>query len=361
MSSSSASVLVERFDAYLHRRSRSALDFGPGEAVTATVALLRGCRRAAGRFEGVQWWLRADGCPIAVEDEEGPDAVAATADAIAHVASMADDPTRDVLVRVRVSVLTLPPREWEELERRLFRHARPMPLVLGPLTPLEQPPIDDRSAAGPSALTLALVDAGLGEAVREAWRDLCARWRDSRALRLGTVSAAGALVVLAGALAWPHPGAPADPSPGAPSAEVVEAPRSTAPPVVRVPPSPTPEGPIDLEAAEGESPAVAPALPAETAGPSLDDPVEAARALFRDMDRCDGEAACIAAFAEDATAPREPLPHGAAGADVELIDDFGGVVVVRLTVDGATQYVTLVRRKDRWLVRAARTVADQPS
>ncbi|MDQ1084198.1 MULTISPECIES: hypothetical protein [Microbacterium] len=371
MSPSSTSVLVEPFDVYLWRRSRSALPLTPGEAVTATVGLLRGCRHATGRFEGAEWWLRADGCPVAVEEEKNQDVIAATADTLEGLASLTGEgATREIIVRARESVLTLPPREWEALERRLFQHADPVPLVLGPLTPTGDDPgtTDERAAPGAASRVLALVDADLADAARDVAGDLRARWRTSRAVRVGVLTAAAALIVVGGVLAWPRPGQPAVSAPEAPPT-TVGAPPSVAASTVPSPPvallaaaPPGFEGP-----ASDDPPAVGDGTPQETVAPTavggttVADPVEGARALFADVDRCAGEATCLAAFEEDSTSAREPLLPGAANGDVALIDDFGGVAVVRLTGAGTIQYVTIVRQKDRWLVRTVRTVADQPS
>lgn len=394
MSTSAASVLVEPFDAYLRRRSLSAVAFTPGEAVTVAIALLRGCRRATGRFTGAVWWVRADGCPVAVEDDESPDAIAATADTLEQIATITEeDATREMLTRARESVLTRPPREWEALERRLFHHADPLPLVLGPLTPVTGAPSDpgvdapsggaaawdvpaasrspaaSRDVVGPGAPSrvLALVDADLADAVQEVLREFRTRWRTSRVVRLGAMGAAAALVAVIGLLVWTSPVTPeataVDPSP-TPSDGI---PRSTQAPT---------ELPAELvTSSDSPSPPSAPVSPdraADTTGSTAapppqggamlsDDPVTAARAVFTEVDRCADDTACVAAYEGDSTSSREPLPPGAASGDIQLIDDFGGVAVVRLAVDAITQYVTLVRQEDRWLVRAVRTVADQPS
>jgi hypothetical protein len=365
MSSSAASVLVEPFDAYLRRRSRSATPFEAGEAVTAAVALLRGCRSATGRFAGTRWWLRADGCPVAEEEEGGPDAIAATAETLERLASITDDDaTRDMLTRARESVLTLPPREWDAVERRLFQHAHPIPLVLGPLTPVvevESAPVRQAKPGAASRL-LALVDADLADAVNEVVRDVRARWRSSPAVRLGTLGAAGAVIVVTGLLVWPTHDESAASTPGPSVARAIgESPSGSDPSAFATDPAaqtasvaPTPippSAPPDEAVSEPEQ-------PGEGSTATSGDLVGTARDLFAEISRCAGDAACMAAHEEDSGFPREPL---LAGADIQLIDDFGGVFVVRLGLDTATQYVTLVSQRDRWLVRAVRTVADQPS
>ncbi|MDQ1136717.1 hypothetical protein QE410_001516 [Microbacterium sp. SORGH_AS 1204] len=359
MSDSPASVLAEPFEAYLDRRARSNLPFAPGEAVTAAVALLRGCRRATGTFVGTRWWLRADGCPIVREEGDGPDAVAATADVLERVAANAsDDSTRGILARARESVLTLPPREWESLERRLFQHADPLPLILGPLTPVggEPPPPPAPETVAPVSRVLALVDADLALTVQEALRDLRERWRTSPAVRLGMTGAAAALIIVAAVLLWPQPNHERASDPGGLPAGVIRVAAPTAGPSTASVPTTTPSIPVQGEAEEDASTA-----PSRSSAPApSDDPVEIARTLFADVDRCADDVACVTSFTDISADLREPLPAGAAEADIELIDDFGGVFVVRLTVESTAHYVTIVRQKDRWLVRAVGG-ADQPS
>jgi hypothetical protein len=368
MSSPATSVLVEPFDAYLRRRARSTVAFTAGEAVTAAIGLLRGCRGATGRFAGTRWWLRADGCPVAEEEEGEPDAIAATAEALERIATITDDDaTRDMVTRARESLLTLPPREWDAVERRLFQHAHPIPLVLGPLTPVAEAPPAPARQVTPSARSrmLELVDADLADAVHEVLRDVRARWRSSPAVRFGALCTAGAVIVVTLLLVWPtHDGSTASTPEPSVSRAAGESPSANAPsafatttdvqPASVAPTVTPPSVPSDEALSEpGQQPQASPSSPGEFVG--------IARDLFAEIDRCVGDTACVAAHEEDSGFPREPLLAGAGDADIHLIDDFGGVVVVRLSIDSTTQYVTLVRQKDRWLVRAVRTVADQPS
>lgn len=338
MTSATASVLAEPLDAYLLRRSRSAVPLTPGETVTAAVGLLRGCREAAGAREGTRWWLTATGCPVAVDDPTGPDAVAATAESLARLAEITDDaPTREIVGRARESVLTRPPRDWDAVERRLFSHAVPVPLVLGPLTPAVDAPSTAMVAprhGAPSRL-LELVDTDLTEAVRSAVGGLLTQWRRSRALRVSTIAVGlAAIIAVVGFSLIPDGSA----STALPSAESVDdpAPTSTTPWLT-------------------DPPAV------DERRPLSDDVEQIARELFADMSACRTQKACVSTFEENSAFPREPLSAGAATGEIAVIDDFGGVTVVRVDASDTTQYVTLVRQKDRWLVRAVRTVADQPS
>ncbi|BFM23455.1 hypothetical protein [Microbacterium sp. che218] len=340
MSTATASVLVESFDAYLRRRALSAVALVPGEAVTAAVGLLRGCRSVVGRIARTTWWLTAEGRPVAIPDEAGGDPIEETASCLERLTdAAADDDTRGLLTRAHETVLTRPPREWDALERRLFAHAAPEPLVLGPLTPahVTSPPPSIRSDEGESPLALRLVDADLAEAVRESLAQLRTRWRSSPGMRMALIGTATA-AVLAVALALLLPAGQHDPAATTATTIVADSASTPTPTVV-------------LSTAE----------PADERLPLIDDVVEGARALFGEIDACQDEPACVAAHEEDSAFPREPLLPMAAGGQISLIDDFGGVAVVSLESADVTQYVTLVRQKDRWLVRAVRTVADQPS
>ena len=339
MSSSTASVLAEPFDAYLHRRVRSTVALTAGEVVTAAVGLLRGCRRATGRIDGTIWWLTASGCPVIVEDPGGPDAVEATAQSLAQLSSAAvDDTTRSIVDRARESVLTRPPRDWDAVEHRLFLHAAPAPLILGPLIPAPEATSPPPSAqhGGPVVHAIGLVDSDLAEMTKAALHGIREAWRSSRGLRMMTVGGAAAVLALVAFVCIPRD-------------------TPVAPPPAASTPAPAAVTPQVLPAQASPPPAI------DERVPLSDDVVEAARAVFADIARCQQDPACVSAFEESSVFPREPLVDDAAIADIALVDDFGGVTVVRVDSGESTQYVTLVRQNDRWLVRAVRTVTDQPS
>lgn len=338
--STSASVRpAEPFLAYLHRRGASATVFTPGEIVTATVGLLRGCRRAAGRAGGTAWWLTAEGRPVVVDDASAPDVVTATADSLGRLAALTPDPTtRDLVDRARAAVSTRPPRGWDAVERRLFSHAAPEPLVLGPLTPVlvDQPPtIPPAPLRGP----FALFDDELVVAVRRSLTDLRERWGSSSRFRATAIGVGVAATALVGAAVFlSGPAAPASTPSATPGVS------STALPSVTVVPKPAATSP----------------WPVDDRVPLSDDMVLVARRLFAEIALC-ADDGCRSAFDEASTFGREPLLPDAEHADITLLEDFGGVTVVRVAGGTTTQYVTLVRQNDRWLVRAAETVADQPS
>ncbi|MFN3949379.1 hypothetical protein [Microbacterium sp.] len=372
MSSPAASVLIEPFDAYLRRRARSTTVLTPGEAVTATVGLLRGCRRAAGRLGGVSWWLTAEGRPVPIEDAEAPDAVEATAETLARLGALSpDDETREIVRKARESMLTRPPREWDALERRLFSHAAPVALTLGPLVPAEPEIVTAEPSVGTSLS--GLVDADLAEAVRAAVGDLHARWRGSPRWRAITVGVAVAAVIAVAAAVLlpgrehdaPHLAVSATPDrsiPQGPPDAIEAAPRSVPPDSARARrASPDPAATAVQHAIETPGPAATSPAPVDERIPLSDDAVETARRLFEQIERCAGDPVCTSSHEEGSTFIREPLLADAAAAEIRLLDDFGGVVVVRVGDAATGQYVTLARQNDRWLVRAVRTIADQPS
>jgi len=362
MTAAASPPIVEYLDDYLHRRRRSGVPLVPGEAVTLAVGLLRGCRRAEDRAQESAWALTARGCPVLIDEIDGDDALGVTAAALAHLAEMVDDEGGGLVARARDTVLTQPPRAWEEAERRLFAWAEPVPLVLGPLAPR----VDDDDEAPRSSpqrqSVLPGIDGDLAAVVSGAVGDLRGKWRSwrhARAFSFGLV-AAGVATVLGVALPTPAP-APAPSSEVRPSSSAPGGDRTpdATPPAVQDPSDrPTlldPGGQTPL--LTGESPAASP-----TGGSSGDGAiVDAARALLTAYAACAGEPSCEQNLREGRADPGEARPVDPADARISLVDDFGGLAVVRLERGDDQQYLTLVREKDRWLVRAVRTVADQPS
>lgn len=331
MNSGTASVPVEHFDAYVRRRSLSAVALSDGEAITAAVGLLRGCRDAGDDATTVRWWLTADGRPTLLRDEGGTDPMTATAESLLAVNDLVGAPaTRALVDAARNSVLARRVELSEAIELRLFHHAQPRPLVLGPLSPVTEPAPITVPERGRGGGILALVDADLADGIRSAARDLRDRLRSSRPLRLAASGVGGAAVMIVAVLAFTAPkgGSPAD-SATVSSGSVIEPTAST--------PSVDPGAPLP------------------------DDVVEAARALLVRASPCDIGEGCPSDVWEGGQPTGDPLIPVDDATVIELVDDFGGVTVVR-AADGTTgQYITLVSRNDRWLVRAVTTITDQPS
>ena len=143
------------------------------------------------------------------------------------------------------------------------------------------------------------------------------------------IAAAGAVVVVGGMM-WPVPGAPAE---------------SVAPTTA------------SSDGAGATSPA-----PSLTTAPSPAEGVDIVRALLRGVRECP-DVACRAGFWEAAeAAPPSDLPDPDR-AGLELVDDLGGVIVVRSRPpDGAAAHLlVIVQLEDgRWRLRDARPLAPTP-
>ncbi|WZH36437.1 MAG: hypothetical protein PIR02_17010 [Microbacterium enclense] len=356
-------TVTERLDDYLRRRACSGLPLAPGETVTIAVGVLRGCHDAADRARGAAWGLTARGRPVLVDGPDGEDAVGATATVLAELAPLTASDGRDLIERARDAILTQPPRVWEQWERRLFAWAEPVPLVLGPLAPRDDPGSRETTSVAQTSPFLALVDDDLASMASEAIRrfvDGWRTWRHRRALVFGVV-AAGVAVVLAMALPSGERGTASADDSGATT------PTHTALSTPSV--SPSASHPRDLTpppSPESRAPE-APAPDAETPGagtspaPQADDVIAAAESLLTAWATCADDTSCEQTLREGRAEPGEAPPRDPREADISLVDDFGGLAVVRLDDGTAPQYVTIVRAKDRWLIRAVRTVADQPS
>lgn len=350
---------------YLHRRRRSALPLTAGEAATLAVTVVRGCAGAPSRAAGAQWRITAEGRPVLVDDPGGDDVLEASVAVLDDVTSLVPLDVRPGFARLRDALLTDPPPTWDALERRLLAVIEPQPIVLGPLSPA----VHD-SAAPPNA---SQADAELPSFLAAA-RALLARVRP-RVLFAGV---AAAVVVLVVAIMMTAP-------PGEPVAAVpagVETPGA-------VPRSLDGAGEPDGAVSSAATPAAEPSAssntatkaepatasgdgaaqgPQEASGTAQRGPAEmasgdlatAASAVLSSLAACTDDV-CAAPLREAPADPAEPAPLDPRDARLDVIDDFGGLAVVRLTEGERAQYVTLVRGEDRWLVRSVGDVADQPS
>ncbi|KAA9149005.1 hypothetical protein F6B41_26930, partial [Microbacterium lushaniae] len=341
-------ALADRLDRLLHRRGGSSVPLSDGEALTVAVSVLRGLQIAHGEQvdgETASWWVTAEGMPVLVYGPGDGSAVRASADILSTLADGAsDEGFAEVLAQSAAAVVeprTLV-RDIERWEDALFAAVQPEPLatdIVGPTgrrarahaaDPL---PVDRDAHRRPwwSALAFA-TDAVLGDAAS----DLVHRTKAQLARRSGgrvrpVLLAAGlAAVVLVVGLSWPDGGEPDQAS----GVEVDE---------------PTP---VLSESAGGD------------AEPRVDAAAEdAAAALVRLLDARAGcsDAACRAAAQEDAA---QELPAGAIDAPartVTLLDDFGGLAVLRVDApDLRSQLVTVVATPAGWRIRDALDVADPP-
>ncbi|HWL79287.1 hypothetical protein [Microbacterium sp.] len=364
-------VCVERADAFVRRRGASGAPLSPGETVTLAVSIVRGFAELVTARAPVagRWWVTDAGRPLFACGASGEAAPFASAELLRSLATPATAATLDEAVR---AVLAERPsrHELDAVEQRLFGLARPEPLALtvfGPrrarsaMTDAAADPASPRrraviaeSDAEPRGLIASLarhIDADLGDAVSrvvtEAWRRL--RSARSGGRRRPWLLAGGlAVAIVTGGFVWPA---------GADDAVSTEAPPL---PVSSVP---TREGslgaaPSDETNAAGEAVAV---LEESTADSTTDVPAPGDLAAVADelltaRLACAGETSCLAAVAEDPSSTFPPGVVDLAGdaRGVSLVDEFGGVAVLRVEpVGGASgaQLVVLVRGGEGWLLR----------
>ncbi|MCT9820060.1 hypothetical protein N3K63_07135 [Microbacterium sp. W1N] len=186
-----------------------------------------------------------------------------------------------------------------------------------------------------------------------------ARGGGRKPVLVGAVVAAG--IVLAG-VAWPAPADERRGAPAGPSAEAEEVEQSTGATAAgggadghsaadpAEPPTVGADGGQDAETGEVSPPP--PAAPSEGA-------LAAGTALLAQFAACTDDA-CRRAHQED---PGAVLPAGpATGAGeptVELVDEYGGVAVLRAATADATQFVVIVDVGQTWLIRDVYDAADQ--
>lgn len=341
-----APTLVERLDDYLERRRRSGIPVSTGESVTLVVAVLRARLPAS---PGAGWWLTADGRPVLVE-KSGTDAHAArTREVLDTLRELSDPSVRGLIEEVRDAVAPAPSISLTALEHRAFAVATPRPLVLGPLIPVPDPE-DPATARGAPASVWALVDADLRVAVVAAVREARERWRlrrspDTPPRRAVLAAVVGVTVIVAVAVGVLIPSG-SEPSS---TPAVGAAPTASASP---------PSGPAT---SDGTVPPAGGLLAGPADSEAADDPLDAVQTVLAAYAACGGDERCTSGLRESAPGEGEVAPADPSRGTVALIEDFGDLAVVRIDTEREHQFVTLVRSDDRWLVRAARAVTDQPS
>ena len=341
-------VLSERLDRLLERRDDAGSPLSPGEAVTLAVSIVRGLAASVRRNpdEAGQWWLGEDGRPTLVE---GIGESAARGDSAEALSTLAASMPRTRLGAVLTTLAEALddgafPRDALAWEDRLFDLAPPEPLVTEVLGPLRArsvtatpPDVGSPTTEQPRRSwwerLISHVDADLAETVSDTLTRVARRARSgTTGRRRPLLWAAGiALVVVVGGMLWPTGS----------DETVVTAERT---PVASSPPA-TP------------SPAADQGAPA--------DPVAAASALL-DARRTCTDAACAGTELEG---PARAVPPGVVDAAgearrVSLVDDLGGLVVVRIeSLDGSMplQLATIVDTTNGWRIRDVYDVTDAPS
>lgn len=369
---------TQRVEAFLGRRQIADAPLTAGELGTLVASVVRGIRElgddqasAAG-----DWWLTGDGRPIFVHGDGGEPRVR-TAALVERIAQHTVDRATIRILDEAAAAFRQPrhhldaEQRWEE---RLFAIAAPRALRLDVSTPEHTgesgPPrvIGERPKPESSALRRR-ADAA---PQRPRWRELAValqprasdlverlgRRRDvkgdnsatpTRRRPLILAGALGVTVLIVG-LMWPTSGARDD----AEAAARPPAPAAT-----------------DQSEADPSSEKSADASPA----PSPEEPTDPAtdnQALLALPALLDAVHECVAASAEvcaDAVTANGRVPtdgvasQGADAGSAVLVEDYGDVVVVRLTPvapEGTEQMLVLERQNELWLLRDVYDVAKQP-
>lgn len=344
----------ERLDRLLDRRERSGERLHPGEAVTLAVSIGRGLAElATARVRGAdawpegEWWLTDAARPVFVAGAGGAAADACSYTLWERIAAL----TADEMVRRAVSRLA----EAEEQDRpaaeaALFAAADAAPIAFASFEPARVRSLDVAAAladapapASRGRLARLLeqhLDGGIVALLSDAAHATSRRLRGRRPRPWMLAVGAAALVLLVGAV-WPT---------GEPSAATADGDQASAgaSPAVTSPAVTSPS--VASPSATLSSP---PRSPSASAPP---DAVGETTALLDAWAACGGEEACIAEVVEDPAAAwvARSVDLPAEGRRVTLLDEFGGVAVLRVTGpdDEATaRLVVIVESSGRWLLR----------
>lgn len=349
---------------------RARLDSGaattPGRAITVAISIVRAAHEAGplGHDAGT-WWVDAGGRPVLALGS----GIGWREDAAEILAGMAEThpgALERVLTRIAAGIAdaSLVRRHADEWEDALFAAAEPEPLADLPpgesattdTAPRRATAVRREHTVSPAVSTVGamlarLVDADIARRTTEAVSKACEAVLGSRRRTprrepeevdgprrrrgplLAAIAVIGVMVTLG--LVWPDPDTASD----------AAAPVASAPPVVMTP------VPSDTTSA----PPPAPEMSALESG---------ARAAIGLLAQCSaGDAEACATVRED---PTQPLPEGlvVSGREpttIAVLDEYGGVAVVRADGAGFTsQAVVLVQADERWLVRDVYDLADQP-
>lgn len=344
-------------------------DLSAGEVVTVAVSVLRGAAEAYGLgAENGVWWVTAEGRPVVATTGESPWSDEAV-EVLTRVAEVSEVLAPDVLLRATTAI-TDPRRlrrDVAELEDVLFLAADPLPLVTETVTPRSRtasslPRRAPIEAAPRGRIVVDVlrrhVDTGWSERVGEVLASLrvpasrrAARDADRHSdrsdvrprgmRRPAILGCAAAAAVLAVGLSWPDP--PHD------DAAAHDRPASSAAPIGR---------------ASDNAPATGPAVPSPSSSPTQMGEKRVTRVaadLLDDLAAC-AERGCDARVVEQPGRRFPPGPATALGIDrrVEIIDDYGGVVAMRVSAAHRAQIAVMVQSGHKWLVRDIYDVADQP-
>ncbi|MDE0545456.1 hypothetical protein [Microbacterium sp. C7(2022)] len=352
----------ERVTEFIARRRSAGADLSDGERVTLAISVLRAAaelsdaaKDSAGPIQQPQgeWWITDDGKPLLATAVGSQGAFDACNEVLTLIAHQHDH--RWARGTEAVSPATRP-YEFEEREAQVFAIANPCALASSPLTPVnyaaDAPPDAPAPAAHrappdpPTSLLhrfLRHIDNDVADAVSRAttavWR-AGARPTARRAGAPWLVAAVVALVIVGVGWLWPEP---------APLAQAEGLDEPTVEPAVDH---------VDADASTGSK-----------ASPSGADPgtdlVAEAEALVRAFLACEEDERCRDAVStrQGLAIPRGSTLTGSAREDLVVVDDFGGVAVLRADAAGddqAAQIVVIERTDEKWLLRDVYDAAQQP-
>ncbi|WP_143733646.1 hypothetical protein [Microbacterium sp. RU33B] len=348
-------VCRERLDDVISRREASGAALTDGERLTIAVSLLRGCSALEPATSG-EWWMTDDARPVYAALPRGDSAelsASRTLDALSRDTARLAGPLADAaaLVLDRERLL----REAERLEERLFGLAAAEPVALTAFAPRHARTLsahrDGEPAASDAVESRGLwgtlvrhVDADLADAVSQVTTGVWRRFRRPRPTtrrRTGPWLAAGAIAVAIVGGAALVPSAADEPVPS------VSRTADPMPPDSPAPPSPNTSGAVDGVAA----------------------PEAALTDIVTDLlDRraaCAGAEECLVEVVADAATvfPSGAIDLASDERSAALIDDFGGVAVLRVMPAAGTsagQLVVMVLTDGKWLLRDVHDVAEQP-
>lgn len=365
----------------------------PGAVVTAAISMLRGAAEAlrCGISTG-SWWVDADGRPVLAADDSAP----WRQETVRMLELLSDDSRgshgalgaalAEAIELVSADEIT--PRRHERVEQALFSAAEPSSLsgderqedaTSRPRRAATVRIADDSPVTGTARLAGGagrLFDHHLVERAHEAIRATASSISRLRQIRgraqvtprrharggeaavpsatasparrshrhraPALVAAAIALVVVGVGVAWP-----VDDAPSAAIGTASTGARGSA-----------------SEGASTPSPTATAPRAAPTAGAGVDAADERAQVdgLLSELAACVAGGVCDGVL-EDPTAsmPVGVATDAAAARRIDVLDEYGGVAVYRVSADGrAPQVVVLVSTDGKWLVRDVYDVADQP-
>lgn len=347
-----------RVESFLGRRQIADAPLVAGELGTLVASVLRGVRELGGEESGTgDWWLTADGRPVFVHGDGGAPRARSAAVIERAAQHTPDRATARILDEVVAALRGTrhhvdDERRWED---QLFAIAAPRALRLDVFAPERVSEIGTRRVVGAQAVPetraarrrvkpdhdlrrlheLASVARQHASSVvarfsrRERVSDDTGR-RFPRRRSMLLAASLGVTVLVVG-LMWPS---------GGPKDDAEAASRPTA---VVTPPASEPEPPVQN-----------------------DEALTALPALLDSLRHCvDTEAdICAGVIVNTATMPSAGVVLlGADASSAVVVEDYGDVVVVRLTpvkADSGEQMLVLERQKELWLLRDVYDVAKQP-